>query len=235
MTRVAFVAGATGFTGKALVRALVSAGVQTVAHVREDSPKRDSWQVFFDEIGAEVDATPWVQRAMNERLAELRPAAVFGCLGTTKKRIAKDASHGIPSSYQTVDYGLTVMLHGAAEQCGSDPRFVFVSSAGSKPGGKGSYLGARYAVEQVLIQSDLPYTIARPCFITGPNRDDYRPLEHLGSQITDGILSVIGALGAKSIQARYRSTTDHILGTALSRIAFDPTAANQIIESDGLR
>ena len=176
---IAFVAGATGYTGRAVVHALAQAGIETHAHVRPDSKRLSEWTEQFTLWGAQIDTTPWDQEVMTKRLSELNPNAVFGCLGTTKKRIAQDAVQGEASSYQIVDYGMTVMLHQAAQSCSSSPRFVYVSSAGSKPGGQGSYLGARYAVEQTLIQSELPYTIARPSFITGPGRDEDRPAERL--------------------------------------------------------
>ena len=232
---IAFVAGATGYTGRAVVQCLTQAGIETHAHVRPDSKRLSEWTEHFTQLGAKVDMTPWDQQAMTRRLSELNPNAVFGCLGTTKKRIAQDAAVGETSSYQIVDYGMTIMLHRAAEMCTSQPRFVYVSSAGSTPGREGSYLGARYAVEQVLIHSDLPYTIARPSFITGPDRDEDRPGERIGAKVTDTVLAVLGGLGAKNLRQRYRSTTNTILGAALVRLAFDPSAARQIIESDGLR
>jgi nucleoside-diphosphate-sugar epimerase len=232
---IAYVAGATGYTGRAVVRMLIEAGVETHAHIRPDAEHLDAWRQRFMEIGAHVDTTAWDAQALTDRLTELGPIAVFGCLGTTKKRIARDANEGKTSSYAVVDYGMTVMLHSAAEACGTNPRFVYVSSAGSKPGGEGSYLGARWAVEQVLIKSSLPYTIARPCFITGPDRDEDRPAERIGAMVSDSVLSLIGAFGAKGVQERYRSTTNTILGAALSRLAFEPAAECQIIESEGLR
>ena len=232
---IAYVAGATGYTGREVVRMLIEAGVETHAHIRPDSEHLDAWHKRFIELGAQVDTTPWDAQALTDRLTELGPNAVFGCLGTTKRRIARDADEGKTSSYAVVDYGMTVMLHSAAEACGTNPRFVYGSSAGSKPGGKGSYLGARWAVEQVLINSSLPYTIARPCFITGPDRDEDRPAERIGAMVSDRVLSLIGAFGAKGLQERYRSTTNTILGAALSRLAFEPAAKCQIIESEGLR
>jgi len=232
---IAFVAGATGYTGRAVVHALAQAGIETHAHVRPDSKRLSEWTEQFTQWGAQVDTTPWDQEAMTKRLSELNPNAVFGCLGTTKKRIAQDAAKGETSSYQIVDYGMTVMLHQAAQSCSSEPRFVYVSSAGAKPGGEGSYLGARWAVEQVLIQGELPYTIGRPCFITGAGRDEDRPGERIGAKVSDAILSVLGGLGAKNLQQRYRSTTNTVLGAALARLAFDSSAARQIIESEGLR
>jgi nucleoside-diphosphate-sugar epimerase len=232
---IAYVAGATGYTGRAVVRMLVESGVETHAHVRPDSQNLESWRQRFTEIGAQVDTTAWDLQALTHRLAELGPEMVFGCLGTTKKRIGRDAAEGKTSSYALVDYGMTVMLHSAAQACGTNPRFVYLSSAGSKPGGQGSYLGARWAVEQVLIQSSLPYTIARPSFITGADRDDNRPAERIGATVSDSLLSLIAALGAKGLRERYRSTTNTALGKALVRLAFDPDAACQIVESEGLR
>ncbi len=231
----AFVAGATGYTGRAVVNALVDAGVDTWAHVRPDSSRLDTWGRRFEDLGAHVDTTAWDPDALNARFTALSPDAVFGCLGTTKKRIARETAQGRPPSYQSVDYGLTVMLHAAAEVCGSTPRFVYVSSAGAKPGGEGSYLGARWAVEQTLIGSHLPYTIARPSFITGYDRDEDRPAERIGAAMSDGMLRFVGALGAKSLRDRYLSTTNTILGAALARLAFEPDAAGKIIESEGLR
>jgi len=231
----AFVAGATGYTGRAVVGALVSAGVETWAHVRPDSSRLENWRERFEALGAQVDTTPWDAQALETRLTALKPDAVFGCLGTTKKRIARETAQGRPSSYQTVDYGLTVMLHTAAQACGSNPRFVYVSSAGAKPGGEGSYLGARWAVEQTLNASHLPYTIARPSFITGRDRDEDRPAERLGAAMSDGMLRLVGALGAKSLRDRYLSTTNTTLGAVLARLAFEPDAAGKIVESEGLR
>lgn len=232
---IAFVGGATGYTGRAVVSALLDRGVQTWAHVRPDSPKLDEWEHRFKSIGAHVDTTAWEDDALAARLKEIGPDAVFGCLGTTKKRVAREAARGEKSSYRIVDYGLTVMLHAAAEACGTDPRFVYVSSAGAKPGGDGSYLGARWAVEQRLIESQLPYTIARPSFITGRDRDEDRPAERFGAAMSDGFLRIVGALGAKRVRDRYLSTTNAILGTALVRLAFDANAARTIVESEDLR
>src|SRR5215208_1501420 len=65
----AFVAGATGYTGREVVRQLVERGVRAVAHVRPDSPRLAEWRERFAELGAEVDATPWEEPAMRASLA----------------------------------------------------------------------------------------------------------------------------------------------------------------------
>ena len=48
---VAFVAGATGFVGRAVVPALRRAGVTTIAHVRPDSARLDEWRKRFASTG----------------------------------------------------------------------------------------------------------------------------------------------------------------------------------------
>src|SRR5215217_2597869 len=82
----AFVAGATGYTGREVVRALVARGVRAVAHVRPDSPRLAEWRERFGEVGADVDATPWEEPAIRAALARWRPTHVFALLGTTRER-----------------------------------------------------------------------------------------------------------------------------------------------------
>ena len=53
----AFVAGATGFTGREVVATLRERGIATVAHVRAESSRRAEWTARFEAQGAEVDAS----------------------------------------------------------------------------------------------------------------------------------------------------------------------------------
>ena len=80
---IAYVAGATGYTGRAVVQCLTQAGIETHAHIRPDSKSLAEWTDKFTQWGAQVDTTPWDQEAMTKRLKGLNPDAVFGCLGTT--------------------------------------------------------------------------------------------------------------------------------------------------------
>ena len=86
-----FVAGATGYTGREVVRACAERGVETVAHVRPDSTSRDEWERRFAAMGARADATPWEPQAMRATLAALRPTHVFALLGTTQARSKRAA------------------------------------------------------------------------------------------------------------------------------------------------
>ena len=234
----AFVVGATGFTGREVVRLLLDRGIPTVAHVRPDSPRLEEWRGRFSGIGAEVDATAWDEAAMRETLLRVRPSLVFSLLGTTRARMHAARRSGedpASRSYEAVDYGLTALLIEAAKATGLSPRFVYLSAAGVKKGSRSAYYRARWKAETLLRSSGLVYTIARPSIIAGPGRDDNRPLEAVGAVVGDRLLSMAGWVGARKLQARYASTTNVRLAGALVRLALDPDAQNRIVESEELK
>lgn len=230
MTDTAFVAGATGYTGRAVVSALRARGLATRAHVRPDSRELPRWRSQFEGQGAEVDTTPWTLPAFTEAFAARPPALLFALLGTTRHRSAQEGA-----SYETVDYGLSHLLLEAALAAGARPRFVYLSAVGARPGRRGSYMEVRWRFERELIASGLPYTIARPSFITGRDRDEDRPMERLGASVGDAALSLAAALGGRALRDRYAATTPEILANALVRLALDPAAANTLAEGADLR
>jgi nucleoside-diphosphate-sugar epimerase len=231
----AFVAGATGYTGREVVRVLAERGVRTLAHVRPDSARLAEWRERFTALGAELDATPWQRADMIARLAALAPTHVFALLGTTSKRAGAAAAQGRDETYEAVDYGLTRLLIDALVDARLRPRFVYLSAAGTGPRARGAYLQARWRVEEALRASGLPYTIARPSFITGADRDETRVGERVGAALADGFLSVASALGGRRLAARYRSTTNTVLATALVTHALEPAAESTVLESEALR
>jgi uncharacterized protein YbjT (DUF2867 family) len=174
---------------------------------------------------------------MKETLLRIRPVLIFALLGTTRARMHAAGRAGedpASKSYEAVDYGLTALLIESARETGLSPRVVYLSAAGVKETSRSPYYRARAQAEALLRSSGLPYTIARPSFITGPGRDDNRPLEHLGARVGDRLLAVAGWLGAKKIRTRYASTTNVRLANALVRLALDPNAENGIFESEEL-
>lgn len=235
MSESAFVAGATGLTGGAVVRHLVARGARAIAHVRPDSSRLDAHRERFEGLGAEVDSTPWDEAAMTERLRELSPDAVFALLGTTAKR-KRRAADADANSYEAVDYGLTALLRRACEASGTRPRFVYVSMVGLDPGkdSRNPYTQARVRIERELRAGELPYTIVRPAIIHG-DRGERRLGEAVAASVADGALALVGALGAKGTRDRYRSMTGDELGAACVRLAFDPAAENRAFEPDALR
>lgn len=232
----AVVFGATGYTGRAVVTELRAASVDVVAHVRPDSPRRETWSARFAEQGAAVDTTPWEPDAIAAMIAAHAPRVVFGLLGITRSGAKREAAaRGTrPATYRDVDVGMTCMAIDGAAALATQPRFVYLSSLGAGAPGANAYLKARAEVEQALRASGLPYTIARPSFITGEGRDEDRPMERLGATVADLGLRVLGGLGATTTRDRYRSRTNEELAASLVRLAFSASAANRVVEAEAL-
>ena len=229
----AFVVGATGYTGQAVVARLRALGVETYAHIRPDSPRLARRQSAFEALGAEVDVTPWAQDSMNARLAELRPTLVFGLLGVTRSGAKREArARGTArATYESVDVALTLMAARAAAAVEPAPRFVYLSSLGAGPNTASAYLKARWTAEQAIEALGLPFTVARPCFITGADREG-RAVEKVGGMAANALVGALGALGAGRTARRYRSRTSQDLAAALVRLALDPDAEGRVFDSE---
>jgi len=227
----AFVAGATGYTRRQVVRELCRQGIGTVAHVRPDTSRLDRWREEFARVGAEVDTTLWETGAITATLRRLQPDLVFALLGTTRARARREGGSG---DYGAVDLGLTLLLLDAVKGAVPQARFVYLSAMGARPGTRNPYLAVRVTVEAVLRESGLSWVIARPVFVTGPDREESRPAERAASVLTDGILALAGLLGGKSLQLRYASLDATTLARGLVRAATGPARA-QLLEAAALR
>jgi uncharacterized protein YbjT (DUF2867 family) len=224
----AFVAGATGLTGRFVVQSLVKEGVEVAAHVRPDSKRLEEWTRRFSEMGAQVDTTEWSTFAMEQRFSQGTPDLVFSLLGTTKKREKKG-----DGDYQSVDFGLTAMLIDALKSSPAT-RFVYLSSLGTKEGVSSAYLKARWMAEDHLRQSGLPHLIARPSFILG-DRDEFRLMESIGGGVSNVIIGAVGFLGAKKFAKRVGSIQGSELGEGLVRESLLWPENNRTLYSDDLR
>ena len=233
--QIAFVAGATGYTGREVVRILLARGVRTVAHVRPDSPQVETWRQRFESAGAAVDTTPWDDTEITRTLSVLQPTHVFSLLGTTRARRRASATQGSAEGYESIDYGLTAMLIRAAVLSGSRPRFVYLSALGVREHATNPYLLARWHAETMLRASGLPFTIARPSFVTGPDRDESRPLERVGATVVDAAAGIARLFGAERLAGTVRSMTGPELAAGLVRQAFDPAAENAVLGTEELR
>lgn len=232
--QIAFVAGATGYTGREVVPLLVAQGVRTVAHVRPDSARAEEWRARFEATGVAVDNTPWRDAEMTATLSALQPTHVFSLLGTTRARRRAAAARDLAESYESIDFGLTALLIRAAVASGSQPRFIYLSSLGVREHTSNPYLVARWRAESLLRASGLPYTIARPSFVTGPGRDESRPLERVGAVAGNVAGLVLRLVGAHRVGASLRSLTGAELAEGLVRHAFDAASQNTIVGADEL-
>lgn len=236
MTTTAFIAGATGLTGRYVVERLASRGDRAIAHVRPDSPRLEEWRGRFAAMGAAVDTTPWDPNAMRASIAKLRPKLVFGCLGTTQARVraaARDGRDASKETYDAVDVAMTETLIAACRDAGVE-RFVYLSSIGAGGTSGNAYLAARTRVENTLRASGVPYTIVRPSFILG-DRDEERTGERAFGAIADAALGLLGALGAQTVRDRYRSIRAEDLAAAMVRLAEDERWKNHAAHTDDLR
>ena len=227
-------AGATGYTGREVVRVLRERGIETVAHVRPGSSALARWRSTFEGQGATVDTTPWEAEAMAETLRRLQPTLVFALLGTTSKRAGKEGLEA-RAAYEAIDYGLTALLLQASVAAGSRPRFVYLSSAGVREGASNPYLAVRARMERELKASGLPFVIAQPSFITGADREEDRPMERITATLTDGVLGLAGALGARRLRDTWGSMTGEALARGLVRAGLDPNGAGLTLSSAELR
>ena len=217
-----FIAGASGYTGRALIPAWSAAGQRVVAHIREGSAQRTSMETHCRAHNAEMHVCAWTMAAMEEALAEHSPRFVFACLGTTKKRASKENE-----SYESVDYGLTRLLMDACEGMAEPPRFVYLSAVGAERPTRNAYMAARHRVESELAATRLRWTVVRPSFITGPDRAESRPMERAGAAAVDGLLGALSLVGGRGVRDRYASLSGEALAAAMVRLALADEAAGK--------
>lgn len=146
---IAFVAGATGYTGRALLEELARNETWTARPHARTAGKLD---------GAVV-CDPRDVPKLTEGMRGCD--AVVQLIGTVRARFDE-------GDYEAIDYGTTVALGEAAKAAGV-PRLLLLSSVGAASA-RGRYLAVKRKTEQWVEQSGLEYTIVRPSFIVGEGR-----------------------------------------------------------------
>ncbi|MFP2925078.1 SDR family oxidoreductase [Pyxidicoccus sp. 3LG] len=143
-----FVAGATGATGRTLMRQALAHKAPVTAHVRPQSADSEP-------------ARSWPYKAVvkltdSDALAESMRGCttVLQLIGTMRKRFASG------DTYETSDIGTTRQLVEAAKRTGVD-HLVLLSSVGAgRP--VGAYLKAKAEAERLVRESGIPWTVVRP-------------------------------------------------------------------------
>jgi uncharacterized protein YbjT (DUF2867 family) len=229
-----FIAGATGYTGREVVREFHARGITAVAHVRPDSRQRDEWRRRFSGM-AEVDTTPWELHAMRDTFMRIQPTHIFALLGTTRRRARAAQKEGANDSYQTVDYGLSALLLQALQLTGRNAKFIYLSSMGVSANSKNPYIAVRWRMENELRASGVPFVIARPALITGADREEFRVTERALGIVTDGLLDLAGLVGMGSVRDKFHSLTGQQLARGLIAAALDPRQTNVSLDAGALR
>jgi uncharacterized protein YbjT (DUF2867 family) len=226
-----FVAGATGYVGRAVIDTLAARNIAVTAHVRPDSPSLERFRERFTRAGAAVDTTPWTSDAMSDTMGRLRPTHVFALLGITRARAKERARAGAPmESYDSVDYGLSAMLLAATQRSAPAARFVYLSAIGATESTRNEYLRVRGRLEREIRGSGISALIVRPSFITGPDRDESRPAERIGATVVDAALGIAGLVGARRARDRYRSLTGAQLAEAMVTFALEPFEGVRVVD-----
>jgi len=223
-SHLALVAGATGITGREVVASLAGRGIETLAHIRPDSPYVNEWIEYFRQVGSGVDTTAWKQDDFSQRLTEIRPSLVFCLLGSSDRRITGDGnikSNPFVDSYMAVDYGLTSMLIRACTSAGEENlRFILVSAMDSDEKSQSEFLRMKAKAEEFLIQSGLNYTIVRVGSIIESDRGGREQLKRAG------------LLGIRRKLPDFEAVKPRPLAETLVDVALDPECANRIFETD---
>jgi uncharacterized protein YbjT (DUF2867 family) len=169
------IAGATGLVGRhALAQALADARIAlVVAPTRRallPHPKLENPLVDFDALPEHAD---W-----------WRVDAVICALGTTIRQAGSQAAF----RRVDVDYVLAIAEHARSAGARS---FALNSSLGADPGARGFYLRCKGEAEQGVAALGYPsLTIVRPSIIGG-EREQRRPMEHLGMRVLQAVEPVV--------------------------------------------
>jgi len=233
---MSFIAGATGYTGQALVRHFAHQGRPALAHVRPGSRQGEALARLCEGSSVRVCEIPWELDAITEVLVTHKVSTVFALIGVTRAGAKSEARRtGEQVNYDTVDYGLTRMLVAASVQSGRRPTFVYLSSKGVSERAPGAYLQARWKAEQALVHSNLPYIIARPSFISGADRAESRPMERIAARMTRILGGSLSAIGVSGPLEKYGPMSADELAHALGTLASKPHNAGRIYEAEDLR
>lgn len=234
----AFIAGATGYTGQQVVKQWAAQGHEAYAHVRASSSSASASGDELKALGAKVLVTLWELEAICAALEQAQPHVVFFLIGTTKARMSALKAQGKPpeeASYEAIDYGLAALLLKACRQSAPTARFVYLSAMGVSAYAPGEYMKVRWRFEQELIASGQPFVIARPGLITGPDREDDRPMERVSGAISGALVSGLARLGASKLARQYRPTDAAELARALVKAGLEPEAQGLTLEAADLK
>lgn len=209
---IAFIAGASGYVGRALTRALADRGVRVRVHLRAGSARADRAAALLADV--EHERAPLAE----VDLADLAPTHVFFL------------ADGGPAHVE--------LVRALVDRCQAlehAPRLVYLSSLGADPEGRLAYLRARGAAEAMVTGSGLPHTIARPGVIHGPGREERRPGEALLAHLLGAWTLAARTLGARQHARRYRPTDAAELAHGLVHAGFNYTTIGRVLQAEELR
>lgn len=151
------VAGGTGLLGRAITKALLDAG-HTVVVASRSQPARDPIDARASWVRADVTDPPTLPAAL------AGADAVVDAVQFPNSPI-EDPKKGL--TFERIDLGGTKNLVDAAKAAGV-PRFVGLSGVGAAEDAEFHWLRYKWAEEQHVKASGVPFTMFRPSWIYGP-------------------------------------------------------------------
>ena len=220
--RCAWVAGATGYTGKHLTELLCAAGESVVAHIRPESRSLTSLTAHFEELGAQVNTHRGALGQFASEMEKHGVTHIYALLGTTKAKARAARKMEFKRIMRRWIGGMTLECLNAAMQMSTPPVFVYLSAAVFLLLPEAPTCRVRWAAEERIRSSGLPFVIAHPALITGPDREEHRPLERFGDVASRGIFALARGIGAGKWADRYATVSGETLARGLIGTSFDP-------------
>jgi len=149
------ITGSTGYIGRRLVARLVSSGVRPRCLVRAASRLTGLPTTSIDLVHGDVIDPATLDVLMEGVDRVVHTASIVANLKQTKA-----------VSYARVNDVGTANVVAAAQRAGVG-HFVHLGGMNTIPGAAGSYMRTRFAGEQHVIDSGLPYTIVQPSILFG--------------------------------------------------------------------
>ena len=212
-TRRIFVTGATGFVGRAVIRALQARGYAVRCLVRRGSEPDLRGHEALERVEGDVLAPSTLARGM------AGCDTVVHLVGI----IRETPSTG--STFERVHTQGTINVLDAAVATGIR-RYLHMSALGSRPGARARYHRSKWAAEEAVRASPTPWTIFRPSIIYG--RGDQFVNLLAGMIRRAPIVPVIGT-GQQRLQP---IPVEHV-GEAFARAADLPASEKHVYDVGG--
>ena len=153
--RRVFITGGTGFVGRAVIQALRAEGYAVRCLVRRGSEPDLRGFGAIERVEGDVMA----RQTLDDGLAGCD--AVVHLVGIIRERPA------IGSTFERVHVQGTQNVLGAAAAAGVR-RYLHMSALGARAGARSRYHRSKWAAEEAVGSSPLPWTIFRPSIVYGP-------------------------------------------------------------------
>ena len=192
MERIVLVAGASGFIGSYVVKALSEKGFSPVLISRNPQKLKER----FPEFSVFSTSEP-------EKAFLLKPFAVVNSVGILKEE---------DSTYEEAHVKFTERLVELSKKHGVK-KFVQISALGTSPEEKSRYFKTKWEAEEIVRKSRIPYAILRPSIVLGAGQKLYEDLRELSR-----FLPVLGAPKMKVQPVRIEKVVDAVLKAVECRI-----------------